>query len=134
MVWRYWITFDSADFAQRAATWMRASFGGRSISRPTLRFRNIVVDERAVMFDATYIARSANTHDINRVLAKMCLANGGHWDGSIVDLMFVLLLGRQRGDAGEKSTWPDVSDQDYEVVLRRRSEALKLMGGLPVES
>lgn len=131
MVWRFWITFDSEQSASATAGWLGLHYGGRNATRPTIRFRNLLVQERVVMVDVTYIARSANTNDVNRVIAKACIAVGGHWDTSVRDMVFILLWGQQRGDAGERSTWPNVSDQDYANGIRRHEALLPLIGGAP---
>ena len=128
--WRYWMACESPQVATQFAWWLQRHYGGRNHSRPTMRFRNIGVLGRVLLFDVTYIACGANTTDVNRVIAKMCIEHDGGWRTSFDDLMWVVLWSHQRGPSEDRTTWPDLSDQDYAKALARHGAVLELMGGI----
>lgn len=125
--WRFWILCEDDATAYAHAVWLGANYGSPlSTTRPTLRCRNIDPKGRVLTFDVTYIARGANRHDINRVLAQM-RASTGLFYNNIEDLMCLEIGTRVRGsDVPPRSEWPAMADRDYEQLLDSRRPLLAM--------
>ncbi|MCZ4563552.1 hypothetical protein O4160_22185 [Rhodococcus sp. IEGM 1401] len=132
--WRFWMACESDSVAAQFASWMQLYYGGAVSRRPTLRFRNVRYAGRIVVFDATYIARGANMTDINRVLAKMCLDNGGRWAVSFYDLMYVMLWSEQHYGESTRGELVEMSNADYERAVKAHYDVMQFMGGTPMDA
>lgn len=97
---------------------MQLHYGGPVSRRPTLRFRNVRFAGRTLAFDATYMARGANMAEINRVLAKMCLEQGGSWSASFYDLMYVMLCSEKHCVETGQTGLVELSNADYERAVK----------------